>query len=267
MLVKRRFLCQAKRNMHSSSSPLELVLNTILLVINVILMFVGITCTAVIAVLKYNSVSDLSKLNNYKYLKQLIEVILVNDFSFISIGIFFFIAILGTIGLMGTIRGRDGKRYFLVYLTLFIVLFISHSLCFNLSGFKSDEVKSYLKEQITSVVNRLEQPSKNKYSNQSCVLMKTMSTFIQCCDFNKKDELLSQKCCDSNTSGKCFEGLIDWKRTNSNAILAVSHSLILAEFLIVLIVTFMMGSVNYEYRDFKRRKSTIGNRLSRYSSV
>ena len=167
-------------------------------------------------------------------------------------------ALLGILGFFGTIRGRDGKKHLRVYLVTFIIIFLTHGACINVIGYNTTKIKLQLTENINKLA--IEISSSNTPPVNSCTLMRSVSKFFECCDAG-----VNKQCCMSKNEKPCAETIVNSIRSNKITVLVIFSSVLLTEFVITLIITYMLGSVNYESRDFKKRRSSMYSNYNRNS--
>lgn len=123
-------------------------------------------------------------------------------------------------------------------------------MCINIIGYNTTKIKL----QITQNINNLatEVSSSMTPPANSCNFMKTISKFFECCD-----DGINNQCCMSKNTRPCAETIIDSIRSNKVTVLLIFGSILLTEYAINLMITYMLGSVNYEARDFKKRRSVV----------
>lgn len=175
---------------------------------------------------------------------------LVNDVWFSLLIVFTLVGMVGVTGLLGVVRGRNAKKWLIAYLAMFIVFICLHSAFFTFSAYESDKVESFLNSTVVNLVKSVQKPNA---PNGTCVMMKTMSRVLSCCD------VTGSACCYKGTSGMCFEKLMESVKVSRMLLVLASWLVFSGEFVIILLVTFMLGSVNYETRHRKRMSVYVEN--------
>lgn len=175
---------------------------------------------------------------------------LVNDVWFTLLIVFALIGLVGVTGLLGVVRGRNAKKWLITYLAMFILFICLHSAFFTYSAYESDNVESFLN---STIVNLGKSVQKGNAPNGTCLMMKAMSRVLSCCD------VTGSACCYGGTSGMCFEKLMESVKGSRTFLVLASWLMFSVEFVIILLVTFMLGSVNYETRHRKRMSVYVEN--------
>ena len=157
--------------------------------------------------------------------------------------VFVLVGLIGFIGLLGAWRGRNGKRWLNIYLATLILLICIQSVFFTYFVYESEKIGSFMNEKLRDLFKSTENANQQK---DNCVIMKAFSKFFECCDVSQS------QCCHRGTSGDCFSKFINSIKAQKGFILLSSWLIFTGEFLITLLVTFMLGSINYETRHRKR---------------
>ncbi len=251
--------------MHSSSSKFESFLNAVLLVINCILLITGLTVFLAIILFKYSGIIDAEKLAiEQAIIQQLIDVASVDEIAFALLALSTFLLILGTIGFYGTVRGKDARRYLILYFLLFAALSLSHMFAIILVGFKSSQVELNFRNKMDSKINELKMTSYDRSSKlfkNNCVIMKTLSNLFDCCGANSSNDLINEnnkldkQCCSNNSSKTgCTNKIVNAIKENNSILLVPICGLIVLEFMVTFAITFILGSINFEINDLRLRR-------------
>jgi hypothetical protein len=239
--------------MQNNSSKFEVFLNTILLIINCLLLIAGLILCLSIIIFKYTKLIDSDKFNNdFQTIKNLIDMALIDEFAAGIFGFSVFFIIVGFVGLYGTVKGKDGKPYLIIYLVIFVILFLTHVVCFILFGFLSANVESTFVQKMNNTIDNINTKTENtKLFQDSCVLMKAASNLFECCE----TQIVTKKsCCVGTYKTSCASNILNFLKSYTHVLLVSIFFIVIFEYLITLIITFLIGSISFQIRDFRLRR-------------
>ena len=246
--------------MHSSSSRFESFVNAILLVINIFVVITGLILFTAILLFKY-ALSDLNELDflkNYPFILDLINLVMLNQIIGMVIAFSLFLIVLGGLGLYGLVRGRNGIKYLIIYFVLFVGIFLCHMAGLMAIGFHSDVIEDKFRQNIAIEINDLKLDNSSSFiDEQHCLLMKSISSLFKCCEVSNS---LRKNCC-SNSTGNCANNMVDYFKSRTNIIMSPIFILVALEFAIIIGITFILGSINFEINDYNLRRSSYRNSI------
>lgn len=212
----------------------------LLLALNMVILIAGILVTTFATLLKYNK--DFSRLIDTKALTDVINIAQINSIAtlFISIGIFsILLSLLGIMGLCCL------SRCFLIFYEIIIILlFVVHTIGFLVLLFGRGKIETAFKNEMVSIVERLNKSKNDTHYNIDCDTMLLMSNLFKCCgnnassDFNENPSIINTCCRVSNTSvtSGCTQKAIYEIENNSVKYLLTPSKVILGVELVVIIL-------------------------------
>lgn len=229
----------------SDMSLLERCFYVVLLAVNWIIVAIGVIFSACIIILKYTTLINHNDFGDNTNL--ILKVIILDGIWFYLIAISAIMVFLGALGIYGLVKGSKGKSQLRTYLIMFIIIFITHNFFLNYSGYRANEVESSLKARMVTMANEAKSSEiEFEKFGDSCTTMRLVSTMFKCCE-------VKSGCCAIGTSGNCFDKVIKSFKERYEPVVLVTFVLI-SEFLIVLMTTFMLGSVRHKIKEAKEDK-------------
>lgn len=222
-------------------------IRVVLSLINIIFLIFGIAIFLLAALIKWGDISSISRLINNEDIKSIIDMSVFNTVAVVLLIFGGFIILLSLIGLIGACCAN---RFFLViYELVIIALFLAHGCILIVGGIKSSDVEKEFRKTLNQTAHSLTSSNMTETEFKTkCQGFKIISQFFSCCgaespsDFNKT---LQQECCYGQTQVYgCSQQLISTVKTHGINVIIIPNSVILCfEFLLILIVPFLIGRI------------------------
>jgi hypothetical protein len=219
----------------------------VLSLINIIFLLFGLGIFAVAALLKWADTSVLSRMASNAEIRSIIDVSAIENVSFVLLVLGAFIVLLSLVGLIGACCAN---RFFLVlYEIVLVLLFLSHGVLLIVGGIKSAEVEREFRRALNVTVERVRHANATEPELHAlCNAFRLVSELFECCgaaspaDFNKT---LADRCCvQPMPIYGCSDRAVSVVKRNGINIIIIPNSVILCfEFILILIVPFLIGRI------------------------
>lgn len=220
---------------------------TILVIINVIFLIVGAIFFGVGAFFKWSDDSWFVQFINDPQVSNILVSNVTDTIGFLLMGFGGFVMLLSIFGFIGA---ACANRFFLIiYEIITVILFLTHGVGFSLVLIYSPDFENSYRDLMKDFVRQINDPSASPESVTAvCAAYKILSDSINCCGTNDrydfKNQTLATLCCRDPNSDGCMQMSIDLIKDNVTGYILIPNGVFLViEFLVVLIVPFLIGRI------------------------
>lgn len=235
------------------------LIRVLLGLVNILFLLIGLAVFTAAAVLRWSSDSILNKISRSDDIHSIIDVSAINSVTVALLIIGGFIALLSLIGLVGVCF--TSKFFLFVYEVIIVILFLSHAIVLIVAAFKSSDLEKEFRKALNQTVDDMNSPKIPQDELQAkCKSLRLISDIFQCCgangpqDFSYNKTYATECCVGSYTIG-CSDKTVSSVKSNGVNIIVIPNSIILGfEFLIILLVPFLIGRISSERRRYNEER-------------
>lgn len=241
------------------------LIRVILSVINVIFLLIGLTIFITSAVFKWSPSSIVNKVVNDPHLQPLMDL-MGNELNAITVVLMIvggFIILLSLVGLIGAACAN--RCFLVIYEVIIVLLFLTHTGALLFAVIKSPDLEKRFQKGLNDTMDNLNNP--NTASDEAaldCSMFYVLSDVFDCCGANGPDDFknatLVSTCCVGDEQIGCNERIVSTVKENSVNIVLIPNSIILVfEFIIIIMVPFLIGRIGKGLRRRELEEEGIVN--------
>jgi hypothetical protein len=225
------------------------LIRVIIGIINGLFLLIGLAIFIIAAILRWSSDSLLNKITNNASIESIINVAVLDAATIVLLAIGAFILLLSFIGLLGVICAN---RFFLViYEIVIIMLFLAHGITLIVAALKSSDIEDEFRKALNRTIDDINNPlTENSTVTADCAALNLLSEIFECCGAQGPSDFINPEyryeCCYSNlTTDGCANKTVNTLKENGvNIIIIPNCSILAVEFLIILMVPFLIGRIS-----------------------
>lgn len=225
-------------------------IRVILGIVNTLFLVLGLAIFIGAAVLRWSSDSILNKITKNDDIRSIIDISALDNVSIALLVVGAFITVLSLIGLAGACCAS--KFFLFVYEIIIVLLFLFHAIVLIVAAFKSSDIETEFRKALNTTIADLNSPKTSKDDvTAKCKALKLISEIFECCgangpqDFTLNTTYAIECCANRNYLFGCSDKTISTFKSNGVNLIVIPNSVILGfEFLIILLVPFLIGRIS-----------------------